>query len=105
MIYKSNFIRNATCTRTNISIIINCQHVALHGCHLAKGRLPVTPSSLKITIIHICRITIQHNRRIIKVKLHILLDITKTVLIKLLYKVCSFSLFLVISEMLEPITI
>ena len=30
---KSNFIRNTTCTRTNISIIINCQHIALHGCH------------------------------------------------------------------------
>ena len=44
---KSNFIRNAACTRTNISIVINCQHVALHGCHLAKSRLPVTSSSLK----------------------------------------------------------
>ena len=85
---KSNFIRNTTCTRTNISIIINCQHVALHGCHLAKSRLPVTPSSLKNNhhygryMIHICSITTQYNRRIIKVKLHILLDITRTVLIK-----------------------
>ena len=48
---KSKFIRNATRTRTNISKIINCQCVALHGCHLAKRCLPVTPSSLKITII------------------------------------------------------
>ena len=50
---KINFIRNATSAKTNISIIINCQHVALHGCHLAKNCLPVTPSSLKITIITI----------------------------------------------------
>ena len=85
---KSNFIRNAACTRTNISIVINCQHVALHGCHLAKSRLPVTPSSLKNNhhyyryTIHVCSITTQYKRRIIKVKLHILLDITKTVLIQ-----------------------
>ena len=75
-------------SKTNISIIINCQHVALHGCHLAKSCLPVTPSSLKTNhhyyryTIHICSITTQYNRIIIKVKLHILLDITKTVLIK-----------------------
>ena len=85
---KSNFIRNAACTRTNISIIINCQHVALLGCHLAKSRLPVTPSSLKNNhnyyryTIHVCSIIAQYKRRIIKVKLHILLDITKTVLIQ-----------------------
>ena len=85
---KSNFIRNAACTRTNISIIINCQHVALHGCHLAKSRLPVTSSSLKNNhnyyryTIHVCSIIAQYKRRIIKVKLHILLDITKTVLIQ-----------------------
>ena len=85
---KSNFIRNAACTRTNISIVINCQHVALHGCHLAKSRLPVTPSTLKNNhhyyryTIHVCSITTQYKRRIIKVKLHILLDITKTVLIQ-----------------------
>ena len=50
---KSKFIRNATRTRINISIIINWQCVALHGCHLAKSRLPVTPSSFKISIITI----------------------------------------------------
>ena len=37
---------------------------------------------------------------IIKVKLHIFLDITNTMI-----KVCSLSLFLVISEMFEPIAI
>ena len=31
--------------------ILNCQRVALHGCHLAKGCLPVT--SFKITIVTI----------------------------------------------------
>ena len=71
--------------KNNISKITNCQCVALHGCHLAKSRLPVTPSSLKITIITkdmqytLCGITTQYNRRIINVKLLILLDITKIV--------------------------
>ena len=62
---KSKFIRNATRTRTNISKIINCKCVALHGCHLAKSRLPVTPSSLKITIITVdiqyTFVVLQHN--------------------------------------------
>ena len=62
---KSTFIRNATRTIKNISKIINCQCVALHGCHLAKSRLPVTPSSLKITIITVdiqyTFVVLQHN--------------------------------------------
>ena len=36
-----------------LKYILNCQRVALHECHLAKSRLPVTPSSVKITIITI----------------------------------------------------
>ena len=49
-------------------IILNCQRVALHGCHLAKSRLPVTLSPLK---------------RIVDTKLNILSDITKSVVLNM----------------------
>ena len=45
---RVTLFHNAICTRTKI--YYSCQRVALHGCLLAKGHLPVIPSSVKITI-------------------------------------------------------
>ena len=42
---RVTLFHNATCTK--LKHILNRQRVALHGCNLAKSRLPVTPSLFK----------------------------------------------------------
>jgi len=37
--------------QTKVYIKLNCQRVALHGCHLTTCRLPVTPSSRHLNTI------------------------------------------------------
>ena len=52
--------------RNETMYLLNYQRIAVRGCHLAKSRLPMTPSSFQITVttLHIHTfVVLQHNAK------------------------------------------
>ena len=47
---KSNFIRNAACTRTNISIIINCHYTLMFQSLYQTVHVQIAPSQVANTL-------------------------------------------------------